>query len=124
MTDILTEVVAKSLCRLNHGDQSIDELVAPDYQRWQRFQYEASVVLRDLAEEYAIVKLAEPTDVGSDGDEYYYSDGSAATAIWAGVDHGVVYQGNWEWTTDQAMEVGRQWISAAMVAGPNRTVNA
>jgi hypothetical protein len=67
------------------------------------------------------VKLAKPTDDDIDGDQYF-SEGSAAGNVLVTPGSGIVGHGDWEWTVEQAMDVGRQWISAALVADPNRTV--
>lgn len=82
----------------------------------------AEAVARDLAEDgYVIVKVAEPVFITNDGRQDF-SDGSTAGEVEACPEQGVVYHGEWEWTSDEAMDVGRQWISAAVVAGENRTV--
>lgn len=74
-------------------------------------------------EDVAIIKLAESATIDLDGRQVF-SEGSDVGTVEVDPHSGVIYNDTWEWTSDEAMEVGRQWISAAVVAGPNRTVKS
>lgn len=76
----------------------------------------AEEVIRGLASAGVLtIELDTPNEIDSDGTQHF-SDHSAATEIRANPGDGVVHQGVWEWTYEQAVEVARQWLSAASVA--------
>lgn len=61
---------------------------------------------------FALVRVADPMQTFGDG--ALYTEGSAAGTVYARA--GMVHHGDWEWTPEQARDVGIQWITAAIDA--------